>query len=214
MKIQINRSRKTVQLPCRYAVQQTSRLLVFGGLNETCFMSSIPKFCQHAARLYFLALRHELHHKKPRKHNILSLNHAIDNQALKVWDIKHHIEQCIREGSLTGVLYFKKSLDHEIDVLNGLKKRIRFMMRGKQENSNGIGADKILQAKSVPIETLINFNRAGFAKCIWHDEKTPSMKLMKDNHVHCFGCQAHGDSLDVYMHLNGCDFQTAIRALQ
>ena len=32
-------------------------------------------------------------------------------------------------------------------------------------------------------------NRAGFVRCPFHGEKTPSLKLWED-HWHCFGCEA------------------------
>lgn len=38
-------------------------------------------------------------------------------------------------------------------------------------------------------------NRAGFAVCPFHHEKTASLKLHQD-HYYCFGCGAHGDVID------------------
>lgn len=38
--------------------------------------------------------------------------------------------------------------------------------------------------------------RNGMALCIFHDERTPSMKLY-DDHFHCFGCGKHGDVTDL-----------------
>ena len=35
-------------------------------------------------------------------------------------------------------------------------------------------------------------SRRGFCRCLFHDEKSPSMKLY-DKNYHCFGCGAHGD---------------------
>ena len=40
----------------------------------------------------------------------------------------------------------------------------------------------------------IRVSRNGMACCIFHDDKTPSMKV--DNRYHCFGCQADGDVID------------------
>lgn len=36
----------------------------------------------------------------------------------------------------------------------------------------------------------------GFTKCVFHAEKTGSMKVW-DDHVYCFGCHAHGDVIDL-----------------
>jgi len=35
-------------------------------------------------------------------------------------------------------------------------------------------------------------NRSGFVNCIFHKEKTPSLKLYPA-HFHCYGCGKHGD---------------------
>ena len=38
----------------------------------------------------------------------------------------------------------------------------------------------------------IEVNRSGFISCLFHAEKTPSMKLY-DDHFYCFGCGKGGD---------------------
>ena len=40
----------------------------------------------------------------------------------------------------------------------------------------------------------IQVKRNGMARCIFHDDRNPSMKL--DRRYHCFGCQAEGDVID------------------
>lgn len=42
----------------------------------------------------------------------------------------------------------------------------------------------------------LDVNRGGFISCLFHDEKTPSMKLYS-YHFHCFGCGKHGDVIDL-----------------
>ena len=39
-------------------------------------------------------------------------------------------------------------------------------------------------------------HRHGMCRCLFHDEKTPSMKLYPNNY-YCFGCGAHGDVIDL-----------------
>ena len=41
----------------------------------------------------------------------------------------------------------------------------------------------------------LEINRAGFAACPFHPDKTPSLKIYAE-HYHCFGCGAHGDATD------------------
>ena len=40
----------------------------------------------------------------------------------------------------------------------------------------------------------VSVNRAGMACCVFHDDRTPSMKV--DERYHCFGCGADGDVID------------------
>lgn len=48
----------------------------------------------------------------------------------------------------------------------------------------------------------VDVNRAGFARCLWHNEKTASLKIYPgDRGYFCFGCHAHGSSLDLVMKL-------------
>ena len=47
-------------------------------------------------------------------------------------------------------------------------------------------------------------NRAGFIRCPFHNDRTPSLKLY-DDHFHCFGCGAHGDVIrftELYFNLS------------
>jgi hypothetical protein len=47
----------------------------------------------------------------------------------------------------------------------------------------------------------IEVRRNGMARCPFHPDKTPSMKL--DTRYHCFGCQADGDVIDFTARLFG-----------
>lgn len=47
----------------------------------------------------------------------------------------------------------------------------------------------------------IHVNRSGMAKCPFHNDRTPSMKL--DRRFHCFGCGADGDVIDFAARLFG-----------
>ena len=100
--------------------------------------------------------------------------------------------------------------------LNDKEKRIRFNLAridGKVPKGE-IGAKEIERAKAVPINELLEFNRSGFAKCLWHSEKTPSLKwYRKENRVHCFSCNKGWDSVDVVMKQEGCDFVSAVKRL-
>ena len=48
----------------------------------------------------------------------------------------------------------------------------------------------------------VDVNRAGFARCLWHNEKTASLKIYPgDRGYFCFGCHASGSALDLVMKL-------------
>jgi len=72
------------------------------------------------------------------------------------------------------------------------------------------GPDLISAMKQVPIEEyLTGWNHELKMNCIWHNEKTPSMRLYKENNkVYCFGCQKSGDVIDVVAQLQ-CNGDTS-----
>ncbi len=74
----------------------------------------------------------------------------------------------------------------------------------------GIDNDDIASAKEVPMDSLITFNRAGFATCIFHNEKHASLKFWsKHNVVHCFGCNKTADTIDVVRKIYDYSFKEA-----
>lgn len=63
-----------------------------------------------------------------------------------------------------------------------------------------IAVKEQLNLKDVAEYYGVVVNRGGFASCLFHDERTPSMKLY-DDHYHCFGCGCHGDVTDLMVRL-------------
>lgn len=59
----------------------------------------------------------------------------------------------------------------------------------------------------------LHINRAGFTKCPFHQERTPSMKLY-DDHFYCFGCQSSGDAITLVEKLFGLQPLEAAKKLQ
>lgn len=83
-----------------------------------------------------------------------------------------------------------------------------------ENNPKSEGSLNIGQARLVPITNFIQFNRSGFAKCLWHEDNDPSMKYHKPrNKVHCFSCGIDNDVVDVVMKLNGWDLPTSVKFL-
>lgn len=120
------------------------------------------------------------------------------NSEIEMYMEKNRKEKCILRDLAIEDLVLRKAY---------LKKRL--LVKGRLP-----GRDDISELKKVPITTFVAF-RGGFAKCLWHTERTPSMKYFKDsNTVHCFGCSINGDVVDVVQKINSCSFKEAIKILQ
>lgn len=79
---------------------------------------------------------------------------------------------------------------------------------------NQITDEMIERAKTVPLETIIEFVR-GKALAWCHDDHKPSLSLFrKNNSARCFVCDKNFDAIDCYQYAFGCDFVTAVKALQ
>jgi DNA primase len=76
------------------------------------------------------------------------------------------------------------------------------------------GTDRVLRAKSYPLQNLIPFTR-NKAVCPWHHEKTPSLAYYpKTNSAYCFGaCGKPYDSIEAYRLLHNCSFKKAVDEL-
>ena len=42
----------------------------------------------------------------------------------------------------------------------------------------------------------VRMTGGSFANCLWHEDRTPSMKIYED-HFYCYGCGEHGDMIDL-----------------
>lgn len=55
-------------------------------------------------------------------------------------------------------------------------------------------------------------NNRGFICCLFHNEKTPSMKIFEKDY-HCFGCSEHGDAITFVQKLFNLSFQEALKKI-
>jgi len=103
--------------------------------------------------------------------------------------------------------------DHEQEIKHWetIVKMDKF--RRKPVEDGTITDTDIMRAKDLPIINLLKVNRAGFALCEFHSEKTPSCKVYKDNRFHCFSCNANGDAIDLVMKQNGLTFIEAVKKI-
>lgn len=74
--------------------------------------------------------------------------------------------------------------------------------------------------KNVSIEMIIDHyqlarTKAGFIRCPFHKEKTPSLKIYpKTNSWHCFGCGAGGDIIDFVRRMEKLSFVAACQRIE
>ncbi len=52
-------------------------------------------------------------------------------------------------------------------------------------------------------------DKKGFVCCMFHNEKTPSMRIYEKDY-HCFGCHEHGDLITFVQKIFGLSFQEAL----
>ncbi len=103
------------------------------------------------------------------------------------------------------------SMNNYIVKEKKLVQRIRYLTAHKETS----GKYDIQEAKKIPITNFLEFDRAGFTKCLWHNEKTGSLKYSKKtNKVHCFGaCGISRDVIDVVQQQRGITIGDAIKFL-
>lgn len=103
--------------------------------------------------------------------------------------------------------WYNKQQDEWIEKKRKIKRLIELPKGFKNELN-------ISKAKEFPIEQLLDFNKYGFIKCIFHTEKTPSMRLdKKRNKAHCFAGCGDFDSIDIFQKINNVSFSDAVRKL-
>lgn len=70
---------------------------------------------------------------------------------------------------------------------------------------------KIVAARAAAEHYGLKVNRNGMTCCIFHEDKSPSMKL--DERYYCFGCGATGDAVDLTARLFGLSPYEAAKKL-
>jgi len=147
---------------------------------------------------------------------LLGRNKKIGEELQRLMEIDRKINDVFSAFSKKDtreLLLFDNSLKRD-DFLFEQKrnKEILACMGSKGKRIRDFNA-QLEQARTYPIDRLIRFTHLK-AKCIWHNDKTPSMHYYKKkNKVYCFSCKKGGDVLDVVMQQRGCDLREAISFL-
>src|SRR3990167_8160866 len=91
---------------------------------------------------------------------------------------------------INNIEWHQVDLDLWVEKTKRIEMVLRFFKNNKEKTS-------IEYAKQIPISDYVVFNNAGFARCLWHEDKHPSMKYyQKENKVWCFSCSCGGDVID------------------
>ena len=112
-------------------------------------------------------------------------------------------------------------IDDELGKVPGIKQQIEYWekivrmdeFKRKPPEDGTITDSDILRAKEFPLISLVKPNAAGFICCPFHNEKSGSCKIYKDNRYHCFGCGADGDVIDFMMKETGLTFINAVKKI-
>lgn len=108
----------------------------------------------------------------------------------------------------------QKLLEHYVIYLNEEK------LREKTKKDKKEFTEDINNIKSIPITDFIDFDMAGFARCIWHKssgriERTPSLHYyQKTNTVYCFACCKYADVISVVRETQNLSFIEAVNFLK
>ena len=116
-------------------------------------------------------------------------------------DVEKHMKQ--RSANWQQV-HFHKAVIKDNKPAPAPRKKLK-----KFENQN-----ELEYAKAVPITDFIKVNGDGKAKCLWHNEKTPSLHVYEDtNSFYCYGCGQHGDVINVVEKIYNITFKEALVVL-
>lgn len=153
-----------------------------------------------------------------RERRMEYLDPIIKDLFQETWKLGCFLKEKKKEGGLSNELA-EQVFGKELKEMNSKYKRLTteygILKGGLVPNSNGkITEDDVAQAKEISVENYLTFNRAGFSRCVWHDEKSPSLKFYRNsNKVHCFGCGKSADVIDIVMNLYSMDFLQAVKFL-
>ena len=150
------------------------------------------------------------------KSNIKAINKEYDKTLVRMMSIK----SISFDKNISELFAVRLWVDFFNPIILNFEKQLKRLDRllqlsKKNVNDNkGITEEDVIRAKSIPIDSLIEFDRTGSAKCIWHDDRHPSLKLYrKENRCWCFACNQGGDAIDVVRKIYEVDFIQAVKKL-
>lgn len=153
-------------------------------------------------------LRWENRLKVPFGHSKKFYKALLDETKLIIKQEKERWRQSARQPIIQA--FAKANLDDYIEK----EEKIKSALKGLENKSNMNQPLNIEQAKQYPMDRLIDISRGNVTRCLWHEDKNPSMHYYKKtNHLFCFVCNKKADSIDVAMKLYNKTFPEAVKQL-
>jgi transcription elongation factor Elf1 len=133
-------------------------------------------------------------------------------EARKGYDRKGY--NLVMKVFLDETIWKGSKIDIQQKYLKRLKSELDFRKQDGIIGEGGVTVEQVEQARRYPFEQLIEFDRRGFVKCFYHNERTASMSLdKKTNMIHCFGCDKSADTIQYIMDKNQKSFIEAVKQL-
>ena len=83
--------------------------------------------------------------------------------------------------------------------------------KNKLQEVRNMQITQLLEKLKIPYRST---GKEYVCRCPLHKEKTPSFYISKTKNVyHCFGCQAKGDIINLYMRYADCNFRSSVEYL-
>lgn len=131
----------------------------------------------------------------------------------RIKDYQEMIEVLRKAFKVCTETVHKQTLQKQIDLLASAIITEGKILLGNKTSSSKITQEMIFRARDYPITSLLIGK--GPRKCLWHDERTPSMHVLnRTNRVKCYGCGKMADVIELYQKLHNCSFQEAVIHLQ
>jgi hypothetical protein len=159
-------------------------------------------------------LQKEMPAEWARERRIEYLKETITDLVVEAWMAMTLHEDCVRHNRLIEMILTQERLEKLLKGIVKAQGEILSLRGSGRPGNDDITPAIIERARLYPFTQLYEFKR-NMARCPFHEDRTPSMALMKDNRVHCFGaCSKSWDTIAFLMDKDGLRFPEAVRQLQ
>lgn len=151
------------------------------------------------------------------RHKLSLIMGEIDRMIDRLFVLNDALDAAIEDNNLVAVVLLKDRLDEEKAKLARYERLLDKEGPVPREPENGITDEMIQRAKDNSMEELLE--QYGYrvklhrTRCPIHGGKNPTSFSIKDNRGVCH-CGWHGDTIDLFMELEGCSFVEAVKRLQ